>query len=707
MTGGLLQLVASGKEDIYLTIKPEVTFFKKVYLRHTNFSTELCQIYSDQQANYGQEVTFIIENIGDALNRCYLQIELPVLQFSDTVITNQTYINNKNIMLSTYQTQINTWSVQYTNLKNYLDIEIILYRQLKLLVNTDNITISNFKDQTYQFNNTNKNQKNLYKHKIDQSIFTSIDLSGYIIGITQLIGTIDSLQYIKVTTIGSNIDNIFNSMCKHLKYYFDNMQNYIQLYNKANIQFNINFNWAEYLGHNYFDYFRLEIGGQEIYTYNSDYLHIHQMHSIKEESMSNYLSLIGHKPSLYTFNNNPKGGNNILVPLIYWFNKDAGSSLPLVAMQYQTIVLTAKIKEIHNIISFQNWESMYDQLLTITLQYLYPLNSNIIYNKWNLNTTNQTVVYSCIVLNIALLQLQFPNLTSNDINVIKQYGTTLTIEQFIKQYPSVPKKLALSLANPTIFVITKLQWIHFMNHIINNNTPSNLLVSQKIASYYPFINFNALYSSISLPNISLVGDFVYFDDVERTKFASSKLEYVIENINQNIFDINNQTVFNCELSFTKPVKEIFWYYQPKIFQSPLSEYGQNKQLLFNYSDYFHSHNLVQQNLTLEQLDILLPKVDDNYYYSLLSYKFLNNSLPKGIYYHTFSLYPEETQPSGTANLSVIKSKLYRIQFTQDFINEYYSSPINPNNSNITLKFIAKSYNMFIVEKGNCKLLFTV
>ena len=104
---------------------------------------------------------------------------------------------------------------------------------------------------------------------------------------------------------------------------------------------------------------------------------------------------------------------------------------------------------------------------------------------------------------------------------------------------------------------------------------------------------------------------------------------------------------------------------------------------------------------------MLPKVDDNYYYSLLSYKFLNNSLPKGIYYHTFSLYPEETQPSGTANLSVIKSKLYRIQFTQDFITEYYSSPINPNNSNITLKFIAKSYNMFIVEKGNCKMLFTV
>ena len=38
MPGGLLQLVASGNQDIILTYKPEFTFFKKIYHRHTNFS---------------------------------------------------------------------------------------------------------------------------------------------------------------------------------------------------------------------------------------------------------------------------------------------------------------------------------------------------------------------------------------------------------------------------------------------------------------------------------------------------------------------------------------------------------------------------------------------------------------------------------------------------------------------------------------------
>ena len=40
MTGGLLQLAAYGAQDVYLTGNPQITFFKVVYRRHTNFSLE-------------------------------------------------------------------------------------------------------------------------------------------------------------------------------------------------------------------------------------------------------------------------------------------------------------------------------------------------------------------------------------------------------------------------------------------------------------------------------------------------------------------------------------------------------------------------------------------------------------------------------------------------------------------------------------------
>ena len=40
MGGGLLDLVAKGGQDIYFICNPQITFFKKVYKRHTNFSVD-------------------------------------------------------------------------------------------------------------------------------------------------------------------------------------------------------------------------------------------------------------------------------------------------------------------------------------------------------------------------------------------------------------------------------------------------------------------------------------------------------------------------------------------------------------------------------------------------------------------------------------------------------------------------------------------
>ena len=47
MVGGLLQLVANGVQDIFLIGNPQITFFKVVYKRHTNFSME----YLEEQLN--------------------------------------------------------------------------------------------------------------------------------------------------------------------------------------------------------------------------------------------------------------------------------------------------------------------------------------------------------------------------------------------------------------------------------------------------------------------------------------------------------------------------------------------------------------------------------------------------------------------------------------------------------------------------------
>jgi hypothetical protein len=77
MTGGLMQLVAYGAQDVYLTGNPQITFFKVVYRRHTNFSIEAIEQTFNGTADFGKKVTCTVSRNGDLINRIYLQVTLP------------------------------------------------------------------------------------------------------------------------------------------------------------------------------------------------------------------------------------------------------------------------------------------------------------------------------------------------------------------------------------------------------------------------------------------------------------------------------------------------------------------------------------------------------------------------------------------------------------------------------------------------------
>jgi hypothetical protein len=76
MGGGLLQLVAYGAQDVYLTGNPQITFFKSVYKRHTNFSIEAIEQTFNGTPDFNSRVTCQISRNGDLINRVYLQLRL-------------------------------------------------------------------------------------------------------------------------------------------------------------------------------------------------------------------------------------------------------------------------------------------------------------------------------------------------------------------------------------------------------------------------------------------------------------------------------------------------------------------------------------------------------------------------------------------------------------------------------------------------------
>ena len=76
MGGGLMQLVAYGAQDIYLTGNPQITFFKVVYRRHTNFAMEAIEQTFNGAAAMGQKFSCTISRNGDLLSRVYLEIDV-------------------------------------------------------------------------------------------------------------------------------------------------------------------------------------------------------------------------------------------------------------------------------------------------------------------------------------------------------------------------------------------------------------------------------------------------------------------------------------------------------------------------------------------------------------------------------------------------------------------------------------------------------
>jgi hypothetical protein len=87
MGGGLMQLVAYGAQDIYLTGNPQITFWKVVYRRHTNFSRETIeQTISGSAAASGRGTVTVSRN-GDLLSSIYVHAATAGINVGDTLIS--------------------------------------------------------------------------------------------------------------------------------------------------------------------------------------------------------------------------------------------------------------------------------------------------------------------------------------------------------------------------------------------------------------------------------------------------------------------------------------------------------------------------------------------------------------------------------------------------------------------------------------------
>ncbi len=301
MTGGILQLVARGYDDTFIIKEPEITYFKIVYRRHTNFSTFPKLLNFSENLNFGKIGKCRIKYLGDLLYKMYLVIDIPEIDITNNYYTVNDLVN----LLKSYDIFIGNYNIN-TNLEiSFLDNIIPIIR--------DNINILY---NNYLLENNKKNKNSL-------------------------------LNKLKKIGFCNNNNWYFPDSCNFLKSTFKHNE----LTEKIYVLFNEKpkFAWIKELAHYLIEYIEINIDGVNIDTHNSEIIRSDKIINLENEKLRGYNEMIGNLEELYSYNSNIKHAKKLYLPLGFWFCRHISSAIPLVAMPHSNIDIIVKFRDFNEV----------------------------------------------------------------------------------------------------------------------------------------------------------------------------------------------------------------------------------------------------------------------------------------------------------------------------------------------------------------------
>ena len=152
MGGSLMQLVAYGSQDVYITGNPQITYFKFLYKRHTNFVIEAIEHNFEGHIDFNKKITCIIPRKGDLLYKSYLEIEFDIpKKIKNNSISNVELVKRCGLsMISYIEFEIGGQLIdkhygEWMDIWSQLTMNRSQYQKFERLVNT-----SLTKDNTYK-----------------------------------------------------------------------------------------------------------------------------------------------------------------------------------------------------------------------------------------------------------------------------------------------------------------------------------------------------------------------------------------------------------------------------------------------------------------------------------------------------------------------------------------------------------------------------
>ena len=338
MPSGLIQLVSYGSQDLYLTGTPEITFFKIVYRRHTNFSVESIEVSFDDPITFGEESVLTVPKIGDLISNVYLKIILPQLNFKKTP--------NSSSLIQTALDNWNNSKTYYEYVEDYVNIMVEAYRVATFDNNAENVTTSG----------------EIYT-SVEQFFLDGLGYNTEIDNFKNIANNPFNENKANMRTIASNYSVIYPSnnvadksvlyqniikalkQCELIqKYYYYDMMNKEYIYNDTKND-SLQIAWVKKIGHAIIDYVSVSIGGNIIDKQYGDWLNIWTELTCNVNIEHIYNRLIGNVPELVTFDRNTKPQYTLYIPLQFWFCRNYALALPLISLQYHKVSFNVKFRD--------------------------------------------------------------------------------------------------------------------------------------------------------------------------------------------------------------------------------------------------------------------------------------------------------------------------------------------------------------------------
>jgi Large eukaryotic DNA virus major capsid protein/Major capsid protein N-terminus len=385
MVAGLIHIMSFGVTDLYLSGAPEITFFKMVYRRYTNFAKESIELPLSN-INFGEEVEIEIPKVGDLISNSYLQINIPAVNIKKTdmvvdittsqlqvletpfPIENPSYVNEEGEIVEI------DFKEDYELVKKYMSVNMEGYRAAIKNATIKNQTVTQYinsildtidaasastPDIISDYQNTVENAYNYEVSRKNYVIASNLDyrFSDITFVLTTILNGIfesELLVYGFIDPDTVTVDNVLTAVEKAVEncqiivnYYFENVKIINKKEEEANSQY-AKFAWNERLGHSIIDYIDVKISGDKIDRHYGDWINLWVELTRPGDQDDLYKKMIGSVKEMVTFDRNKKPQYSLYIPLSFWFNRFNGLAFPMVALQFNKFYVSIRLKDLED-----------------------------------------------------------------------------------------------------------------------------------------------------------------------------------------------------------------------------------------------------------------------------------------------------------------------------------------------------------------------